>query len=364
MSVNHSGGPGAASEPVRRATMRDVAALSGVSIKTVSRVINGVPSVSEELRDRVTRAIARLDFQPNLAASSLRRTDGATRQIALLLEDVANPFSATLSRAVEDAAREHGTLVLAGSLDEDPQRERELVRAATLHRVDGILLVPAGPDHGYLHREIRNGTPVVFADRPPRGLAADAVLSANAEGARRAVLHLADHGHTEIAFLGDGHRISTAVERLAGYRAALAERGLPERPGRAVWDLSDPRSAAEAVAAMLDSDDPPTALFTAQNLVTIGAIRTLQDRGLHGEVAVVGFDDFPMADLLMPRVTVVAQDVAGIGALAVRRLFERIAGDTSPPREERVPTALVVRGSGEIPPAAGRRSGAGGSAPR
>ncbi|MDE3723618.1 LacI family DNA-binding transcriptional regulator [Nocardiopsis sp. N85] len=350
VSVNHSDVPRAASEQPRRATMRDVAALSGVSIKTVSRVINGVPSVSDELRDRVTRAIVQLDFQPNLAASSLRRTDGATRQIALLLENVANPFSATLSRAVEDVAREHGTLVFAGSLDEDPRREMELVRAATLHRVDGILLVPAGRDHGYLHREIRNGTPVVFADRPPRGLAADAVLATNAEGAREAVLHLADHGHTEIAFLGDEHLISTATERLAGYRAALAERGLPERPGRVVWDLPDPESAARAVARMLDSADPPTALFTAQNLVTIGAIQTLQERGLHREIAVVGFDDFPMADLLMPRVTVVAQDVMRIGALAVRRLFERIAGDTSPPREERVPTTLIVRGSGEIPP--------------
>jgi LacI family transcriptional regulator len=339
-----------AAEPVRRATMRDVAALSGVSIKTVSRVINGVPTVSDDLRDRVTRAIVQLDFQPNLAASSLRRTDGATRQIALLLEDVANPFSATLSRAVENVAREHGTLVFAGSLDEEPQRELELVRAATLHRVDGIIIVPAAPDHGYLHREIRTGTPVVFVDRPPRGLAADAVLATNTEGAREAVLHLAGHGHTEIAFLGDEAAISTVGERLTGYRRALAERGLPERPGRVALDLPDPESAARAVAAMLDSAHPPTALFTAQNLVTIGAIQTLQERGLHQDVAVVGFDDFPMADLLAPRVTVVAQDVMRIGTLAVQRLFERIAGDDGAPEEKRVPTSLIVRGSGEIPP--------------
>ncbi|MFD3686316.1 LacI family DNA-binding transcriptional regulator [Nocardiopsis sp. NPDC058631] len=341
---------GRSGEPLRRATMRDVAALSGVSIKTVSRVINGVSTVSDELRERVSKAIAQLDFQPNLAASSLRRTDGATRQIALLLEDVANPFSATLSRAVENVAREHDTLVFAGSLDEDPQRELELVRAAILHRVDGIIIVPAAPDHGYLHREIRTGTPVVFVDRPPRGLAADAVLCSNAEGAREAVLHLADHGHTEIAFLGDEHVISTVDERVQGYRAALAERGLPERPGRIALDLPDPQSAARAVAALLDADHPPTALFTAQNLVTIGAIQTLQARGLHERVAVVGFDDFPMADLMAPKVTVVAQDVMRIGTLAVQRLFERIAGDDAPPREFRVPTSLIARGSGEIPP--------------
>lgn len=347
--MDHNGGRPAA-DPVRRATMRDVAALSGVSVKTVSRVVNDVSTVSEELRDRVMRAVAQLDFRPNLAASSLRRTDGATRQIALLLENVANPFSATLSRAVENVAREHGTLVLSGSLDEDPRRELELVRAATLHRVDGILLVPAAPDHAYLHREIRTGTPVVFADRPPRGLDADAVMAANAEGAREAVLHLADHGHTEIAFLGHERGVSTAGERLAGYRTALDERGLPERPGRVVCGLGGSAAAARATGALLDSAHPPTALSTAQNLVTIGAIQALQERGLHERVAVVGFDDFPMADLLTPRVTVIAQDVMGIGALAVRRLFARIAGDDGPPREERVPTALVVRGSGEIPP--------------
>ncbi|WP_017569639.1 LacI family DNA-binding transcriptional regulator [Nocardiopsis halotolerans] len=351
MSTNHDGGRRAGPAPTRRATMRDVAVLSGVSVKTVSRVVNEVSTVSDELRDRVMRAVAQLDFQPNLAASSLRRTDGSTRQIALLLEDVANPFSAALSRAVENVAREHDTLVFAGSLDEDPRRELELVRAATLHRVDGILLVPASADHGYLHREIRTGTPVVFADRPPRGLAADAVMAANAEGAREAVLHLIDHGHTEIAFLGDARTISTVGERLEGYRAALAERGLTERPGRVVRGLSDPHSAARAVSALLDSGRPPTALFTAQNLVTIGAIQALQERGLHERVAVVGFDDFPMADLLMPRVTVVAQDVTRIGALAVRRLFARISGEDGPPREERVPTSLIARGSGEIRPA-------------
>ncbi|MFD6950025.1 LacI family transcriptional regulator [Nocardiopsis sp. TSRI0078] len=344
------GTPSGPPPPARRATMRDVAELSGVSIKTVSRVINGVATVSDELRDRVTRAIAQLDFQPNLAASSLRRTDGATRQIALLLEDVANPFSATLSRAVENVARGQDTLVFAGSLDEDPQREVELVRAATLHRVDGIILVPAAPDQGYLQREIRNGTPVVFVDRSPRALAADAVLSTNTEGAREAVVHLADHGHTRIAFLGDRCTVSTCDERLAGYRAALAARGLPEHPGLVVRDLHGTAGAARAVAALLDSQHPPTALFTAQNLVTIGAIQALQERGLHEQIAVVGFDDFPMADLMSPKVSVVAQDVMRIGTLAVQRLFERIAGDDTPPREFRVPTALIARGSGEIPP--------------
>lgn len=347
--------PQASGPPARRATMRDVAALAGVSIKTVSRVVNGSPDVSAELQQRVWRASAQLSFHPNLAASSLRRSDGKTRQVALLLEDVANPFSATLHRAIEDVAGPRGTLVFAGSLDEDAQRELELVRASVQHRMDGIIIVPASPDHGYLHREMHTGTPVVFVDRPPRGLAADAVLCDNVDGAYQATAHLAAQGHRDIAFLGDEWRIHTVVERLEGYERALADHGLPRREEFVVGDLSDSTAAARAARELMRLPDPPTALFTGQNLVTMGAIETLQDLGLHKRVAVVGFDDFPTADLLDPRVTVVAQDVSRIGTLAIRRLFDRIAGDTSPVREERVPPRLIVRGSGELPPDGGRR---------
>ncbi|MDA2805518.1 LacI family DNA-binding transcriptional regulator [Nocardiopsis suaedae] len=333
--------------------MRDVAALAGVSIKTVSRVVNGSPEVSAELRQRVSQASAQLEFHPNLAASSLRRRDGKTRQVALLIEDVANPFSATLHRAIEDVANTHDTLVFAGSLDEDPQRELELVRAAVQHRMDGIIIVPASSDHGYLHREMHTGTPVVFVDRPPRGLVADAVLSDNTGGAYRATAHLAAYGHRDIAFLGDDWSIRTVVERYEGYERALADQGLPRREEIVACDLSDAAAAARATQGLMRLPNPPTALFTSQNLVTMGAIETLQAMGLHHRVAVVGFDDFPAADLLDPRVTVVAQDVFGIGTLAIRRLFSRIAGDASPVWEERLETRLIVRGSGELPPSDG-----------
>ncbi|WP_208113275.1 LacI family DNA-binding transcriptional regulator [Actinorugispora endophytica] len=330
--------------------MRDVAALAGVSVKSVSRVINGGDAVSADLREKVSRAIERLDFQPNLAASSLRRSDGVTGQIALLLEDLANPFSATLNRAVEDVAHRHGTLVFAGSLEEDGNRELALVRASTLRRVDGIIIAPATRDHGYLNREVRAGTPVVFVDRAPRGLSADHVLSTNAEGARDAVLHLADNGHERIAYLGDHPSIPTAADRLRGYTGAMRDLGLAVDPRLVVQGLSATGAAAAATTALLSGDAPPTALFTSQNLVTIGAVTALQGLGRQREVAVVGFDDFPLADLLSPKVTVVAQDVPEIGATAARLLFGRIAGDDPPHRACSVPTRLVVRESGLIPP--------------
>ncbi len=170
--------------PRPRPTMRDVAALARVSLKTVSRVINGESTVAPELAARVHRAATTLDYRPNLTARSLRSSDGRTRSIGLVLENVANPFSSALHRAVEDIARSRGVAVFAGSVDEDPERERELALALISRRVDGLIIVPAGDDQSYLANEQRAGLSLVFADRPPRLLRADAVVSDNAGGAQ------------------------------------------------------------------------------------------------------------------------------------------------------------------------------------
>lgn len=333
-----------------RSTMRDVAALAGVSLKTVSRVINGESGVSPALVERVQAAAARLEFRPNLGARSLRRADGRTATIGLLLQDLANPFSAAVHRAVEDIARAHGVAVLAGSVDETADRERELVTAFASRRVDGLVIMPTCCDQSYLLAERQAGVATVFVDRTPEGLDADAVLSDNRRGARDGVAHLIAHGHREIAFLGDRTTISTATERYRGYADALAEVGLTVRPDLVVRDLDTAEAARAAATAVLRRPDPPTAVFGAQNLVTIGALRALRDTGLQQQVALVGFDDFELADLLEPAITVVAQDPLRIGHLAAETLFRRIDGDDSPPGTAVVATRLVPRGSGEIPP--------------
>jgi len=343
------------SSPVggRRPTMRDVAARAQVSFKTVSRVVNDEPGVSPVLADRVRQAIDELDFRPNAGASSLRRADRRTSSVGLLLEDVSNPYSAALQRAVEDEATPRGVIVFSGSLDEDPARERALIRAFSARRADGLLLVPASEDQSYLASEIRAGTVVVCVDREARGLAVDSVITTNAAGAAEGVRHLAAGGHRRIAYLGDRSMITTARQRHEGYRAALEQLGLPVDPALVVHDLRGPAAADGAVTAMLARPDPPTALFSAQNLVTIGAIRALRRMGRERSVAVVGFDDFPTADLLSPGVTVVAQDPASIGRLAATLLFDRIAGEGGPPTTRVVPTTLIRRGSGEIPAPSG-----------
>jgi LacI family transcriptional regulator len=336
--------------PKRRPTMVDVAALAGVGLKTVSRVVNAEPGVSPQLETRVHEAIAQLNYRRDANAATLRRLGRKTQTIGLVLEDVSNPFSSALHRAVEDTARQRQVMVFAGSCDEDPERERDLIGSMRERRVDGIIVVPASHDHTYLYEERRAGTALVFVDRPAAHLDADSVVSDNAGGSRIAVEHLLGHGHRRIGFLGDLLSITTAAERLRGYRMAL-ERATVESDERLIrTELRDPEVAADAVADMLGLGEPPTAFFTSQNLLTIGALKALRSAGLQRRVALIGFDDIPLAEMVEPAVSVVAQDPQAIGRKAAELLFRRLDGDESPAAHETVPVALIARGSGELPP--------------
>lgn len=332
-----------------RATMREVAALAGVSLKTVSRVINEEPNVRSDVRDRVQAAAARLDYSPNQAASQLRRS-GRTGVIGALVQDLSNSFSGALLRALEDTARRHDTVVLTASLDEGAHRERSLVHSFATRRIDGLVLMPATERQDYLASELRAGMPAVFVDRRPSGVDADSVTVDNVAGARVAAAHLLDQGHRRIAILVDLPTIPTAAAREAGFVDAYAARGLRPDPRLVARGLRSTESAYEAVLELMDLAEAPTAIFTARNLLSSGAVRALRELGLQHRVAIVGFDDFPLADLLDPPLTVIRQDVARIGSTVGRILFERIAGDTSPPQHIVLTPTLVCRGSGEIPP--------------
>ena len=310
--------------------MRDVAALARVSLKTVSRVVNRERGVSDDLRERVERAVERLDYTHNLTASNLRRSHGRTGVVGALVQDVSNSFSVGLLRSLEDAARERQCVVLTASIDEETDRERALVANLVARRVDGLILMPSTQDQSYLASEVRAGLPTVFVDRPPRGIEADSVLV-------------------------DLTTIPTAAARLRGYEAALKAEGLKPDPALVVTGLRTTEEAQHAVTSMMGMDDAPTAIFACRNILSIGAIRALRELGLSQEVALVGFDDFPLADLMTPSLTVIRQNVREIGRRAAELLFSRIEGDTSPPRRILSVPTLVVRGSGEIPPP-GQRS--------
>lgn len=330
--------------------MREVAALAGVSLKTVSRVINTEPAVSDGVRTRVLAAIDRLDYRHDHAASSLRRSDRKTSTIGVLLEDVANPFSSSLHREIEDVALKRGVLVLAGSSDEDEAREQQLIAAFTSRRVDGLVIVPASHDHSYLLSERRAGTPMVFVDRPPAFLDADSVLADNQAGVRQGIAHLAAHGHRRIAYLGDLMTITTAGERYRGYEAEMAAMRVDVDPRLLGLNIHGIEMAEAAALDLLKMPQGPTAIFTSQNLLTIGASRALHRLNLHQRIALVGFDDVLLADLLEPGITVIAQDPSAMGRKAAELLFRRIDGDRSPSEHVVIPTHLITRGSGEIQP--------------
>jgi LacI family transcriptional regulator len=328
--------------------MRDVAGTAGVSLKTVSRVVNGEEGVRPDTAARVEAAIVRLGFARNELARSLRR--GSADALGLVIEDVANPFYSSIARAVEDAAHDRGHILVTASCEEDPDRERQLVLRLLRRSVDALLIVPAGDDHRYLLPELGAGTPIVFLDRPPRGVEADTVLLDNVGGARAAVAHLVEHGHTRIAFVGDEPRLFTADERLRGYRAALADAGL-EAPDELVRTGSHDAQAAEAAVRELMTLAPerrPTAIFTANNRNTIGALRALRDTG--PAVAVVGFDDFELADMLARPVSVVRDAPEEMGRIAAELAYGRLGGDDGLPHRRTVACELVARGSGEVPP--------------
>ncbi|MGH3738353.1 MAG: LacI family DNA-binding transcriptional regulator [Micromonosporaceae bacterium] len=331
-------------EPSRAPTIKDVASLAGVGVKTVSRVLNDEPHVRPVLRDRVLEAVASLRYRRNTIASSIRRLDQRTASIGLVVEDLANPFAAQLTRVVQDHARQWRHMVLVGSSDGVPERERELVTEFCSRRVDGLLVVPSGNDQSYLEAERERGTPVVFVDRPGRRIKADAVVSDNEAAVRRAVGHLERYGHRRIAYLGDRQSVYTAAQRLAGYRAGMAELGVTDPPVRT--GLRDSDAAQRAARELLDT--APTALICGNNLITAGAVHAMQVLGVRDRVAVIGFDDLELADLLRPALTVLAQDITGIGQRAADLLFSRLARPGEPYQRITVSVALVPRGSGEL----------------
>lgn len=335
-----------------RPTMRHVAALAGVGIKTVSRVINDESGVSEATRQKVLDASRQLNYHLDVTAGSLRRAGRRTLSIGLLLPSVSNPFSGEIHRAIEDALGARGIAVFAASLDDDPQREQAMIAAFLGRRVDGLVLTPIAKNQAYMIPEHSRDLPMVFIDREPVGVEADAVVTDNAVGSSKAAAHLLAHGHSKIAYLGDRTDIQTARERRRGFVEETSRAGISASTLAVRENLHDEESARRAALELLTSEDPPTAIFSSQNLVTFGTMRALKELGLTKRVALVGFDDFTLADMMDPGVTVIAQHPDRIGALTAERLLARIDGDDQSPRTYVVPSDLIARGSGELRPPA------------
>src|ERR1700691_1183663 len=282
--------------------MKDVAIAAGVSLKTVSRVVNGEPRVPPGTQQRVQEAIDTLGFRRNDSARLLRT--GQTATVGLVLEDICDPFYTALSRGVESVARSHGSLLISGSSDADPATEHMLALTLCARRVDGLIIVPTNGDHEFLLPEMMAGVPVVFADRPPGRIDADTVLSDNTGGGGKGTAHLIAGGHRRIGYIGDNPDIFTARERYQGYRSAMSAAGLPVADSRVAMGTPTTASIQGALDRMLAGPEPVTAIFCGNNRVSVLALHVLA--ALRQTIAMVGFDDFELADLL--GITVIAQD--------------------------------------------------------
>lgn len=333
--------------------MRDVAQTAGVSLKTVSRVVNAEDGVSADLAERVEQAIRALQYQPDERARNLRQNDSRSGSIGFVMVDVSNPFFSSILRGLEDVARARGYFVLSGSSDGDADREDQLIETFIARRVDGLVVIPSGDTLAALRAEVERGTPVVFLDLEAPGFTSDLVRSDHRGGAVAATEHLIAHGHRDIGFLCDDPAIFSAGERYEGFREGMTAAGLTIRPEWVVMGRHHPDRWEELVTDLCTASPRPTALFTAQNFITIGALRALHALGLQHEIAMVGFDDVELADVVEPAVSVVPQQPLELGRRAGQMLFDRLDGSTAEQSKEVIASPIIVRGSGEIRPPAG-----------
>ena len=330
--------------------MRNVAEQAGVSFKTVSRVINDEGGVKVDLVVRVRQAVDLLGYRRDDRARRLRQGGSRTGTIGFVLVDVANPFFSAILRGIEEVARSEDYLVFAGSSDGLEDRQNQLVEAFVARRVDGLIVVCSGPGLGSLGHEVDRGTPVVFLDLEPDRLVSDLVRSDHRGGGALATRHLQQHGHRDIVFFGDDAAVFSAGLRLDGYRDAMNEARLEIDETRVVHGRHTSAVWREMITEYLAGTDPPTALFTAQNFITIGAAQALHDLELHRTIAHIGFDDIELADVVRPGISVVPQHPLELGRRAAELLFARVAGSTAPLIRDIHPASIIERGSGEIPP--------------
>jgi len=326
-------------------TIHDVAKRAGVAPITVSRVINNSGYVSKGTRQRVETAIAELEYVPNVIARSLRSK--RTNTLALVLTDITNPFFTVIARGVEDTASAAGMTVIYCNTDESEVEEEKYLHLLLQKQVDGILLVPACSVSKSVHLIQEQGTPVVVLDRKVPGLNVDMVRGDSEGGAYQLVKLLLDLGHTHIAALSGPADVSTAEDRVAGYRRALAEAGLLDNE-TVNFGAFTQASGFEMAQKALTQSPRPTAIFAANNFIAYGALKALSEAGLEvpGAVAMVAFDDLPPGLVLEPHLTVASQPAYEMGRQATELLLNRLQAENPEPFQEIIlPIELIVRRS-------------------
>lgn len=332
----------------RRVTLMDVAKEAGVSPQTVSRVVNLKGEVSAETRARIQAVIARLDYRPNRVAQGLARQ--RFDAIGLIVPDITSPFFADVVRGVEDAAHEHGYQVFLCNMDESPAREREALESLEDHGVDGVILAASRLDEEALVKTIHRNSNIVLLNRqltPPHPYV---VRNDDQRGGYLATRHLLEKGHRAICFIGGQRPSFSRSERLVGYRRALEEAGIALDEALIVEGYPSHECGKVMARQLLDARPDVTAVIAYNDLVAVGVLQALQETGRHvpGDVALVGFDDILMAQLVCPPLTTVRQEKHRAGVAALQMLMRCLQADRDQdgtPHEVVFEPALIVRQS-------------------
>jgi LacI family transcriptional regulator len=325
--------------------MRDVAERAGVSVTTVSHVINETRPVSDKLRERVLAAMDELGYQPNRLARSLRR--GHTHTIGMIVPDSTNPFFAEVARGVEDTSFEQGYSVILCNSDGNLDKEVFYTNVLAERRVDGILFVAAGISTEQIRDLQARRMPVVVVDREIPDVAVDSVLTDNARGGELATRYLMDLGHRCIGCVTGPSGVTPSAERVTGYRQALDESGIPVDEVLIVKGDFQYESGHQAACQLLSMDNPPTAIFACNDLMAVGALSAAAEMGrrIPADLSVVGFDDVSLASFANPPLTTILQPKHEMGVIAATMLLERMHEPEMPPRRRMLDTSLLVRRS-------------------
>lgn len=334
------------------ANIQDVAKRAGVSIATVSRVLNGRDHVNEDVIARVRAAAQELQYQPSRAARALRANQATI--LGLLITDIQNPFFTALVRGVEDVAQRNGYSLILCNSDEDPQKERRYIEVLCAERVAGVIIAPTREQQHSFKLFSKHNIPVVAVDRRIKDSETDVVLVDNVRGAREATAHLIANGYRRIGIISGPISTTTGRERLEGYRLALQEADIEPDPALERIGSFKEESGRQRTYELLDLVKPIDALFVANNLMTLGALAALHECKLciPDDIALVGFDEMPWASLQTISLTTVTQPVYEIGSTAALRLFQRLQNPAAFTRQEIVlaPT-LRIRNSSRPQPA-------------
>lgn len=325
--------------------MRDVAERAGVSVTTVSHVVNNTRKVNPETRDRVEQAMLALGYRPNVLARSLRR--GQSQTIGIILPDNTNPYFAEVVRGIEDSSFFQGYSVILCNSDNDLEKERLYTNVLMEKQVDGVIFVAAGSSGKNIENLAKLGVPHVLVDRRVPEIEADYVLADNQGGGFLATNHLIALGHRDIACLAGPQGVKLSSERIEGYRQALQMSEIPFDPGWVVEGDFQYQSGYESARRLFGSQPAPSAIFACNDLMAIGVYRYVHERGLSipRDLSIVGFDDIRLAAFTNPPLTTIRQAKHEMGSLAARLLLERMAQPDLPPRLEILDTQLVVRES-------------------